>query len=121
MSNGEDGAGDGHTLTLNGVTYARGLGVHANSSLTFNLNGGFSSFLADTGIDDEVGSNGSVKFQVLADGVMIYDSGLMTGTSATKSLTLNVAGTQQLTLVVTDGGNGIDFDHSDWANARLLT
>jgi hypothetical protein len=103
------------------VTYDRGLGVHANSSLTFNLGGGYSMFSADIGIDDEVGSLGSVFFQVFADGMKIYDSGLMTGSSATKSLSLNILGKQQLTLVVTDGGNGIDFDHADWANAMLLT
>ncbi len=120
-SNGENGATDGNTITLNGVTYDRGLGVHANSSLTFNLGGGYSMFSADIGIDDEVGSLGSVFFQVFADGMKIYDSGLMTGSSATKSLSLNILGKQQLTLVVTDGGNGIDFDHADWANAMLLT
>ena len=33
MSNGETAPRDGHTLTLNGVIYAKGLGVHAPSSV----------------------------------------------------------------------------------------
>jgi hypothetical protein len=38
-SNGENLAGDGRTLTLNGVTYAKGLGVHAASEVVYNLGG----------------------------------------------------------------------------------
>ena len=47
MSNGEAGAGDGRTITLNGTTYAKGLGVHASSDLTFNLNKQYSQFFSD--------------------------------------------------------------------------
>ena len=53
-SNGEQLAGDGHTITLNGVTYAKGLGVHAPSDLKYNLGGQYTSFASDVGVDDEV-------------------------------------------------------------------
>ena len=118
-SNGEQGASDGDTITLNGVTYAKGLGVHAASDTTYNLGGNYTRFISDLGVDDEVVSNGSVVFQVLADGVQIYDSGAMTGISATKTVDVDVTGKQNLRLVVTDGGNGNGYDHADWANARL--
>ncbi len=119
-SNGEDLAGDGKTLTLNGVTYEGGLGVHAPSDLTFALGGKYATFISDIGLDDEVGSNGSVVFQVFLDGAKAYDSGKMTGATATKSLAINVAGKSTLRLVVTTGGDNFNFDHSDWAGARLL-
>ena len=121
MSNGGSGAGDGHTLTLNGVTYAKGLGVHAISDVAFNLGAAYGTFVSDVGIDDEVSSGGSVIFQVFADGVKIFDSGVMTATSATQTVTLSVTGVQQLRLHVDDAGDGIDYDHADWAGARLLT
>ena len=35
---GGSNAGDGNTITLNGVTYSKGLGAHANSSVVINLN-----------------------------------------------------------------------------------
>src|SRR5262249_6254676 len=38
MSNGEQAAGDGRTLSLRGTTYAKGLGVHALSDISYNLN-----------------------------------------------------------------------------------
>ena len=38
-SNGEAGASDGEPITLNGVTYAKGLGAHAASDVRYALNG----------------------------------------------------------------------------------
>jgi hypothetical protein len=119
MSNGEQAAGDGRTITLNGVTYAKGLGVHAASTVIYNLGGKYSKFISDIGVDDEMGSTGSVVFQVWADGVQIYDSGIMTGSSATKTVSVDVTGKSQLKLVVTNGGDNIDSDHADWAGAYL--
>ncbi|MBC8108050.1 MAG: NPCBM/NEW2 domain-containing protein [Anaerolineae bacterium] len=120
-SNGEAGANDGLTITLNGVTYTKGLGVHAASELRYNLGGNYNQFLASIGVDDEVGAGGAVVFQVWDNlGNKLYDSGTMGGATATKSVTIDVTGKQELRLIVTDGGNGADSDHADWANARLL-
>jgi len=119
LSNGGSAAGDGGPLRLNGVVAAKGLGVHAVSTVTYSLAGGSTSFAADVGVDDECDSNGSVVFQVLVDGVKRFDSGTMTGTSATKAVAVNVAGASQLVLKVTNAGDGNACDHADWANARL--
>ena len=67
-----------------GVTYTKGLGAHAVRDITYALGGGYTSFLADIGIDDETG-NGTVVFQVFADGVKIYDSGTMNQSSSAPS------------------------------------
>ncbi|GHF36451.1 hypothetical protein HNQ07_001322 [Deinococcus metalli] len=120
-SSGESNGGDGRTITLNGATYSTGLGVHSNSTVTYSLGGQCSTFASDIGVDDEVGSIGSVVFQVWADGVKIYDSGTMTGSSATKSVNVGIAGKSELKLVVTDAGDGNAYDHADWANARVLS
>ena len=58
-SNGESAAGDGRTIKLAGVSYSKGLGVHAGSDLRFPLTEGCSTFAAKIGVDDEVGSGGS--------------------------------------------------------------
>ncbi|MEF2279021.1 NPCBM/NEW2 domain-containing protein [Deinococcus sp. YIM 134068] len=122
-SNGEQKAGDGKPLTLNGRTYTQGYGVHAGSELKFSLKGtngaSCNNFTAEVGVDDEVGSRGSVVFQVYGDGIKLYDSGVMTGTSATKRVNVGVVGRQELRLVVTDGGNGISYDHADWADPKV--
>lgn len=119
MSNGEQATGDGRPLTLNGTVYAKGLGVHASSDIRYNLNGACSTFAASIGVDDETGSAGSVVFRIFADGVRLYESGVMTGQSPTAAVNVAIAGRKQLQLVVADGGNGNAFDHADWANARI--
>jgi glucose/arabinose dehydrogenase len=119
-SNGEQGAADGRQISIGGVLYQRGLGMHAPADVRFNLNGSCSgSFIADLGVDDEVGDNGSVVFQVWLDGVLAYDSGLLTGASLRKTAIVPVAGKAELRLVVTDSGNGNGYDHADWGGARV--
>jgi glucose/arabinose dehydrogenase len=118
-SNGETGATDGRTISLRGQTYAKGLGVHAASNVTFNLGGSYQRFLSNIGIDDETNGAGSVVFQVFADNVAVYTSPTLTGSSPVVSVDISVVGVQQLRLVVTDAGNGNGSDHADWADARL--
>ena len=118
-SNGEADAGDGRVITLNGVTYAKGLGVHASSLISYRLDGQYTTFITDIGLDNEM-NGGNVEFQIFLDGVPVYSSGNMTINTATKSITLDVSGKQVLTLVVTDGGDGNYGDHADWAGARLI-
>nr|WP_254448843.1 NPCBM/NEW2 domain-containing protein [Spirosoma rhododendri] len=121
-SNGEANGGDGRTITLNGQTYAKGLGVHASSTISYNLGGQYTQFITDMGIDDEIASAscGTVEFQVFLDGNKVYSSGTMNAATATKSVTLDVSGKQTLTLVMTDAGDGAACDHGDWAGARLM-
>ncbi|WP_257452924.1 NPCBM/NEW2 domain-containing protein [Archangium lipolyticum] len=119
-SNGEQGSTDGRTLTLAGVTYSKGVGVHAASEIVINLEGGgYTRFKSDIGVDDETGSAGSVVFSVYADGELLFTSGTMKGASATRSVDVSVEGRKQLRLVVGDAGDGGFCDHADWADARL--
>ncbi|HET6251484.1 MAG TPA: NPCBM/NEW2 domain-containing protein, partial [Tepidisphaeraceae bacterium] len=113
----------GNPITLNGVTYASGIGTHAVSNIVYNLAGQYTNFLSDIGIDGEEKANGgAVDFQVIGDGKVLYDSGVLTNTSATVSINVDVTGVQSMTLVATNGVAGsIDFDHADWAGARLLS
>jgi NPCBM/NEW2 domain/Bacterial Ig-like domain len=119
-SNGELAAGDGRPLTLNGVVFAKGLGVHAVSDLRFAVPAGCSGFSASVGIDDEKEvAEARVVFQVFGDGVLLAESGPATSSSATQVVTADLSGRAVLRLVVTDGGNGVGEDHADWADAKL--
>ena len=119
-SNGATGASDGATITLNGTTFAKGLGVHAPSSIEFRPDGKCSSFAATIGVDDEVGSNGSVIFQVWGDGNLLFQSGILTGSSASQNVSVNVTGRTELRLTVGGGIDTMNSDHADWANARVV-
>ena len=110
----------GNPITLNGATYAKGLGVHAFSGVEFRLGGIASRFQSDIGVDDEVGPNGSVDFQVYADGMKVFDSGVLTGGAPHQTVDLDVTGVNRLTLGVNDAGDGNDLDHADWAGVRAI-
>ncbi|MEU8912921.1 NPCBM/NEW2 domain-containing protein [Streptomyces nigrescens] len=110
---------DGHPLTIQGTGYSQGLGAHANTEIVYGLGGSCSALSVDVGLDDEVGANGSVVFQIYRDGTKVADSGLMTVDQPAKHLTADLTDGTQLRLVVTDGGNGNDSDHADWGNPVL--
>jgi hypothetical protein len=106
---------------LNGVTAAKGLGVHATSNVVYGLGGRYESFVADVGVDDECGAFGSVVFQVFVDGTKRFDSAKMTAATATKRVAVNVAGATRVKLTVANAGDNYQCDHADWANARLTS
>jgi alpha-galactosidase len=118
-SNGGKLQGDGRTLRIAGTSYVKGVGAHAVSRVTYYVGNTCSQFIADVGVDDEVGSRGSVRFHVLADGKVVAKTGTLTGAGGAQHLTADLTGANQLTLVVTDAGDGIAYDHADWANARV--
>ncbi|MEZ0074770.1 NPCBM/NEW2 domain-containing protein [Planotetraspora sp. GP83] len=118
-SNGEKGAADGHTITINGAKYAKGLGAHAPSTIEYYLGGHCTTVTTDVGLDDEKGSKGTVSFEIWANGDKVADSGVMTNAMPAKTLTADVSGATLLRLVVTDGGDGVDSDHGDWAGTTI--
>ncbi len=120
-SNGEAGAGDGGPLVINGVGYAKGLGVHAVADVVYAIPAGCTAFAAQVGVDDEVvGGNGSVVFEIWADGTKRVSSPRLTGADDAVALNADLTGASQLRLVVQNGGDDIDYDHADWGDARFL-
>jgi alpha-galactosidase len=118
-SNGETAAGDGNPITIGGTVFAKGLGTNAPSTITYFLGGACSTLTATVGVDDEKNGKGSVEFLVDADGTQVADSGVLRNSDGPKPLTANVTGASTVQLVVTDGGDGNDSDHADWADAQI--
>ncbi|MFE7243918.1 NPCBM/NEW2 domain-containing protein [Streptomyces sp. NPDC057580] len=118
-SNGESKAGDGNPLTIGGIVFAKGLGAHADSAVEFYTGGACSAVTAQVGVDDEKGAKGTVAFEIWADGTKVASTGVLTNAMAAQPITADVSGAQVVRLVVTDGGDGIDSDHADWADLRI--
>lgn len=116
-SNGESAAGDGHPITIGGAVYAKGLGVHAASAVEFYTGAACETVGADVGVDDEKGAIGTVAFEIWADGTKVASTGVLTNAMPAEHLSADVTGARTIRLVVTDGGDGIDSDHADWADA----
>jgi len=107
-------------LSIGGRPFQRGVGTHANSTLWLDLGGGSERFQAFAGVDDAAGGPATVVFRVLADGRKIWDSGLMKPGQAAREINLDVRGVKLLLLQVSSGGDGISYDHANWAEARFL-
>lgn len=116
-------------LTMNGKSFQKGLGVHGESEVVYALNAQCTQFQATVGINDfkgtmALGSRGSVRFQVWADGVQLHETPVITGNSADLPLQLDVGGVRELKLVTKNNGNptsalASSYDHADWADARV--
>jgi hypothetical protein len=119
MSNGEQAAGDGHTITINGVTYAKGLGTNSISDVEVYLGGHCSQFTAQVGVDDEQNGAGTVTFSVVADGKTLVTTPTIRGHQPATPISVDVSGAQVLDLIVGDAGDGNGNDHGDWAIPTL--
>ncbi len=122
-SNGEDRAGDGETLEIEGRRFGSGLGVHAPSEVELDLAGHCSAFTAQVGLDDEEGEDsrenvGAVAFAVIGDGRLLYRSPTVRPDDDPLPVSVGVAGVRILTLRVDDLGSTKN-DHADWAAATL--
>ena len=119
---GSPGAGksvQGNTLSIAGQKYERGIGTHAVSTFVVDLGGKGKRFSAHVGVDDETGEKASVSFFVLGDMRVLWESGVMRRGDGPKSVNVGLKGVNLLGLLVTDAGDGIDYDHADWCDAKL--
>ncbi|RVX45971.1 alpha-galactosidase [Nonomuraea polychroma] len=119
-SNGEQGAGDGRTISIGGTTFAKGIGVHADSSVHVYLGRACRTFSAQVGIDAESGGNGSARFAVYGDGRLLGYTAVKSGGQAPTRLAVSTGGYLALELRVTNARNDTNYDHADWGDATLV-
>jgi NPCBM/NEW2 domain len=107
----------GKPMVIAGQRFLRGLGTHAPSRITFNLDGKYRRFQTWAGADGA--TYPTTTFEVWVDGVKRWETGLMTRETPPAWVDLDVTGARRLELVVGSGGD-LGGDHADWAEARLL-
>jgi alpha-galactosidase len=109
-----------HELSIGGQKFAQGLGTHSESTFFISLGGKAQRFTASVGVDDETGSLGSVTFRVAGDNKTLWESGVMRGGAPAKQVSVDLTGLKTLLLAVDDAGDGMDHDHADWADAKIV-
>jgi alpha-galactosidase len=87
--------------------------------VTYYTGGACTAVTAEVGVDDEKGAKGTVAFEIWADDTKAASTGVLTNAMPAQHLEADVTGAQVVRLVVTDGQDGTDSDHADWADARL--
>ncbi|NME70047.1 NPCBM/NEW2 domain-containing protein [Flammeovirga aprica] len=115
----EDKAVSGEKLTMKGVQYSKGLGVHAPSNMTFKVPPKAQYFYVVPGPDDA--HNGLIKMSIKVDNEEVFNSGVISSKKGYKPKmhAIDVTGATIITLVVDEledkGG-----DHADWAEAFFV-
>ncbi|MFB7940983.1 sulfatase-like hydrolase/transferase [Streptomyces sp. NPDC056049] len=121
-SNGKNAAGDGTPIAFGGTTYAKGLGVHAYSSVSYHLGGVADRFTALVGIDDfsaRQSALGATRATVHGDGRVLATTGVLTAAGGPVPLDVDVRGVRVLRLEVSDANDRTSFDHTSWARAHI--
>jgi hypothetical protein len=117
----------GWPIGLAGKKYTRGVGVHANSELVFDLRPDYERFVGRVGIDDRMkGEGNSISVKVFADGRLLGESPLLKEGHPPWCLNVELPkdskgqATGQLRLVVDATEDGIDCDVTDWVDAGFI-
>jgi trehalose utilization protein len=126
----KDRSNEGAALRLHGVSYARGMGVHAPNQLQYEVKPEYERFVALAGVDEHLleaanGSNRamypSVVFKVFFDGREAATSPVMRIAVLPWRFDVPIPrGTKIISLAVTDAGDGNKEDRANWVNAGFV-
>lgn len=130
-----EGPGTRNFITIGGVRFERGIGTHAAAQFVYDLTGAsYSKFSGYVGMDDEkdgglaapeCGNGGSSDFIFSVDGKQMAKSGALKGVDAKAQVPAMLiefvipAGSKELVIDITDGGDGNSCDHADIGDPKL--
>lgn len=109
---------EGNTFKVGGRYYNEGFGTHASSETTFNLEGKFKTFKMGFGLDEESLCSDGVQLQIIADGVILFDSGRF-GLGKLKTAEVSIENVKTL-IIKTNSFEDMDCDHVDIINPALI-
>ena len=116
-----DAGSQGDALRIGNRRYPWGIGVHADSELTFAVDGRFNEFRADVGLAPRDDGRGSVVFSILGDGKELFKSEPVTGSRKEPlELKVPITGVKRLTLQVNHFDQLDLGDAANWCAARVL-
>lgn len=112
----------GDSMRIAGKFYSHGIGLQSVSVLPFQLNGKGLKFMAKVGADDMGNKNIPIRFYVLGDGKILYQSQSMSVGSPAEQIEIDLKGIQRFGLLVTDEVGGISNKrtYGNWADAVLF-
>ncbi len=109
----------GDSIRMNGKLFKHGIGVSSTSVLSFFLDGHATEFSAIVGVDDKGVKDLPLKFYVIGDRKVLFESGEMNLGDDPKTIKLNLTGIKRLGLLVTIEEKGFNRSYSNWAEAKF--
>jgi hypothetical protein len=111
----------GMVFHIGDKSFTKGFGTHAPSEIVYYLNSRYSKLTSTIGLQ-YLASNGeksSVTFRVYGDNKLLYESSLIKRETPAQNMEVNISGVNELKLVVTDGGDGQDYDWGNWCDVKI--
>ncbi|MCG8578673.1 MAG: NPCBM/NEW2 domain-containing protein [Bacteroidales bacterium] len=106
-------------MVANGLTWDKGIGMEAGTSVTYQLNGQYQSFITEFGLDDGF-TGGEVKLMVYLDDVLAYQSGDVNSNSPNIVLNMDVLNVDELRIEVLSTLDSQGQDYVILGDARLI-
>jgi alpha-galactosidase len=109
----------GNPISIAGKIYKKGIGLESTSVMAFLLDKKGVRFSAEVGVDDMGNDSIPLRFFVLADRKIIFDSGEMLPGDKPKVVDVSIEGVGRLGLLVLGKGAGYPKNIGAWANASI--
>jgi len=112
----------GDSMKIADIYYERGVGTQSINILSFFLDGHAKKFSAMVGADNKGNKKIPVKFYVIADRKILFESGEMKVGDSPKKVEADLTGIKRLGLLIVDdiGGPYNKTTYANWANAQFL-
>ncbi|GAB2612528.1 NPCBM/NEW2 domain-containing protein [Emticicia sediminis] len=110
----------GDSIRMNGKYFKHGVGVSSTSVLSFFLDGHATEFSAIVGVDDKGVKDLPLKFYVIGDRKILFESEEMQLGDEPKPVKVNLEGIKRLGLLVIIEEKGFNRSYSNWANAQFV-
>jgi hypothetical protein len=114
---------DDNPISFGHRLFARGIGMHANSRISYRVPDGAVALCAVVGVPDSSSScrSGSVVFEVRDEADrLLASTAVVRSNDPAVPLRADLRGAKEVSLVVLDGGDGIDCDHGTWGDPVFL-
>ncbi len=111
-----------YPLKIGDKEYSRGLYCHAVSKVVVHLPGPGKRFTSVVGLDhndDTAHGKGSVVFSVTVKDQVAFRSEVMRYGTPARNVDVDLGGANSFTLEISDAGDGIGWDQSDWADTKV--
>jgi hypothetical protein len=110
-------------IRMDDVIYGHGIGMHAWCKSTYDVPEKAVAFQALAGFSDAVRDRTTTEmtFEIWDEqNRRLYYSGFVTPAKGPRQVFVELKDSKQITLVVTEGRDGRDCDHANWAEAAFL-
>lgn len=109
----------GSPLRMAGRRYHRGLGTVPGNRIDYLLGKGYDRFSGEVGIDDATTAKGRARFEILADGHLLFNSEPLAVGDKPQHFNVPVNGCRRLTLLVVKVDDGDGQVHANWGDTYL--